>query len=242
LRKIFVLCLIFLLSELSGFEIKNNYLLLKSSTIEYIGSNQYPLIVSVAVLGSSFLLDKSIKKFVVNNQNKDINNFANLMNNFGDYKIVFPALAFVGTYGLVNKDDRIYQTTLNSFQSFFLAGSINLLTKFIVGRERPFGTDNQFIFRPFSFKNKFNSFFSGHTTIAWSVFTPFALAYHNPYLYLIPISVNFSRIYKNQHWLSDTLASTIVGFSSGYIIYQFKNDNNFKLYFSLNSISLSYKF
>ena len=242
MKKYVIIILFFFIAQLSAFSIKENYLNFKTSSFEYIKINKFPLMVSAGVLGSSFLFDRPIKNMVVNNQYKYLVNFTNFTNNFGEYKYVLPGLAFVGTYGLIAKDDKVYNTVKNSFESCFLAGGFNLATKFIVGRERPFGTNNQYVFHPFSIDNKYNSFFSGHTTIAWSVFTPFALAYHNPYLYLIPISVNFSRIYKNQHRLSDTLASTIVGFSSGYIIYHLNFDKKFKLNCSLNSVNLSYNF
>lgn len=242
MKKYVIIIILIFLSELSAFNLKENYLNIKSSTFEYAKLNKYPLLVSVGVLGSSFLFDRPIKNMVVHNQHKFMVHFNDFTNNFGDYKLVLPGLALVGTYGLISKDDKMYETVKTAFESCFLAGGLNLATKFVVGRERPFGTDNQYVFHPFSIDNKYNSFFSAHTTIAWSVFTPFALAYNNPYLYLIPISVNLARIYKNRHWLSDTLASTIVGFSSGYIIYHLNLDKNFKLNCALNSVNISYNF
>ncbi len=242
MKKYVIIIILIFLSELSAFNLKENYLSLKSSTFEYAELNKYPLLVSAGVLGSSFLFDRPIKNMVVHNQHKFMINFSDFTNNFGEQKLVIPGLALVGTYGLISKDDKMYGTVKTSFESYFLAVGVNLATKFVVGRERPLGTDNQYDFHPFSINNKYNSFFSGHTTIAWSVFTPFALAYDNPYLYFIPISVNLASIYKNRHWLSDTLASTIVGFSSGYIIYHLNLDKNFKLNCALNSVNISYNF
>ncbi len=242
LKKYFLLVLIFIVVNLSGFDLTKNFTDLKSASSQYYDSNKKIILISAGIFGSSLLLDRPIRNLAVRNRYRFLIDVTDFTNNLGDYQIVLPGLALVGTYGLIRNDDKIYQTVKNSFESCFIAGSLNLATKFIIGRERPFGTENQFVFHPFSLKNKFNSFFSGHTTIAWSIFTPFALAYQNPYFYIFPAVVNISRIYKNQHWLSDTIASTIIGFSSGYIIYHLNSDKKFKLNFTLNSVNLSYNF
>ena len=56
-------------------------------------------------------------------------------------------------------------------------------------------------------RHKHNSFPSGHTTAAFTLFTSFALAYKNRWLHLLaPICaglVGVSRVYLGQHYLND---------------------------------------
>jgi membrane-associated phospholipid phosphatase len=59
----------------------------------------------------------------------------------------------------------------------------------------------------FLFNNKGGptaSFPSGHTAVAFSIITPYAQIYHQPWLYTIPFAVGISRILaQDGHWASD---------------------------------------
>ncbi|GMT43306.1 MAG: hypothetical protein IEMM0003_0125 [bacterium] len=90
--------------------------------------------------------------------------------------------------------------------------------------------------------NNYQSFPSGDVTVAWSFITPYAVYYHQPLLYLIPLSVNIERIYKNAHWLSDTLMGTAIGFFTGYLFSTSHINNDFSIYTDGKTIDISWKF
>ncbi len=56
--------------------------------------------------------------------------------------------------------------------------------------------------------------------IAWSLATPFALEYDMPWLYGVAAATNLARIGSREHWLSDTVASSLVGYGIGRLFWQ----------------------
>jgi membrane-associated phospholipid phosphatase len=64
-------------------------------------------------------------------------------------------------------------------------------------------------------KRSDSSFPSLHTTIAWSVLTPIAQRYDAPWLYGVAALTNFARVTGRNHWLSDTVAGSALGYVVG---------------------------
>ena len=62
-------------------------------------------------------------------------------------------------------------------------------------------------FRPFTFKDAYFSFPSGHTVVAFSLSTVLAERIGNPWatagLYGAATACAVSRVYRQEHWLSD---------------------------------------
>ncbi len=72
---------------------------------------------------------------------------------------------------------------------------------------------------------EFNSFPSGHTTSAFSIFICLAFLVKNNYLkllcFLAATIIAFSRVYLSQHFLKDIIAGSIVGTSISTLFYYF---------------------
>jgi membrane-associated phospholipid phosphatase len=49
----------------------------------------------------------------------------------------------------------------------------------------------------------------------WAAVTPFAREYDAPWLYGLAALTNAGRIASREHWLSDTVASSFLGFAIG---------------------------
>lgn len=130
---------------------------------------------------------------------------------------MFPAVSLLTLSGYLTDNTKFTNASLTSLESGAVAGVITLSLKSIVGRKRPDSTSSNMTFKPFEINNKYNSFPSGDATIAWSMITPYAVYYHQPLLYLIPVAVDFERVYKNEHWTSDVIAGSVIGFSVGYL-------------------------
>ncbi len=71
-------------------------------------------------------------------------------------------------------------------------------------------------------RSSYQSFPSGHSLVAWATFTPFAESY-SKWIYLIPASVSFSRLYKNKHWMSDVVMGGGLGYLAGLYFHKRKN-------------------
>jgi len=154
-----------------------------SYTLDHI-NNRRSLTIFGTALGVSFLLDKRTRAYVINHQNSTLKNIANLSNNFGNGYILFPAAAALCSWGAFRNDPKLSETSITSIESGITAGLLSTVIKVTVGRERPYGTGNPFVFKPFRKDTLYHSFPSGHTVMAWSMITPYAVYYKQPLLYL----------------------------------------------------------
>jgi membrane-associated phospholipid phosphatase len=92
--------------------------------------------------------------------------------------------------------------------------------KYLVGRARPENNLGPNQFKSFSNVVGFDSFPSGHTIISWAVVTPFAEEYNAPWLYGVAAVTNLARVGSRQHWVSDTVAGSVLGYGIGHMFWQ----------------------
>ncbi len=198
-----------------------------SYTMSNIEKHKDGLLLFGAVLGGSFLADRGTKSYTTKHQNSTLHNTADFLNTFGKGYYMFPAATLLGVSGYYAKDDKLLNASITSMESGITAGLLSVGLKTITGRERPYATGDPFVFHSFSlWSDRYHSFPSGDVTIAWSMITPYAVYYHEPLLYLLPLGVNFARVYKNKHWVSDTVFGSGLGFATGYLFSEshlFKN-------------------
>ena len=91
--------------------------------------------------------------------------------------------------------------------------------KFAFGRERPGGSNGNTGFNLFSNSSGSDAFPSRHTIVTWAVATPFAVQYNAPWLYGVAAAANFARIGSREHWVSDTVAGSLLGYGIGKLFY-----------------------
>ena len=96
--------------------------------------------------------------------------------------------------------------------------------KYAVGRARPQAGLGSHQFQPFSGGVNNDSFPSGHAITAWSVLTPFALEYDAPWLYGVASLTNAARVGSRQHWLSDTVGGSLLGYGIGRLFWESNRD------------------
>ena len=146
-------------------------------------------------------------------------------NNFGDFffkyithlgdGIIFPVLIIVTLF-------LKFKWSLYFFTASLLTLLFMYLTKQLLfnGMPRPItffeNLENLYLINGVKV-HKSNSFPSGHTTTAFTIFTLLILISKNNYLKftfaLLAIIAGFSRIYLSQHFLIDVLAGAILGVS-----------------------------
>ncbi len=111
--------------------------------------------------------------------------------------------------------------------SFLLAliasGILTHLIKFIVGRARPNQSLDRFPwnFEIFNFHWHYHSFPSGHsqTLFASAVAFSFAFPKQAKWIYLLAASLAFTRVLLNQHFLSDVIMGSLIGYSVALIVF-----------------------
>jgi membrane-associated phospholipid phosphatase len=95
------------------------------------------------------------------------------------------------------------------------SGVANGALKTLVGRERPAFTDNPARFRPLNTKDRWQSFPSGHATVAFSLAASISEEAGRPWVtaatYGTAALVGWSRVYEDRHWTSDVVGGALVG-------------------------------
>ena len=133
-----------------------------------------------------------------------------------------PVLA-IGAAGLaaLNSSDPVLSRTGYAATE---AGGVAFLAvtglKYVFGRARPTQDLGNRDFKFLSSAGGHDSFPSGHTIISWAIATPFAEEYRAPWLYGVAAVTNLARIGSRQHWLSDTVAGSLLGYGIGQFFYQ----------------------
>ena len=135
------------------------------------------------------------------------------------------AAAFsVGMYaaGFVTGDSWLRGTGITLIQTLVSAGALNLALKVVAGRSRPYLNSGNGDFHPFSWKEEFFSLPSGHAVVAFSLSSVLSSRINNTWctvgLYTLAGVTAWSRLYSDDHWLSDVLLgsafSTAIGIAA----------------------------
>ena len=166
---------------------------------------------AVAVAG---LFDASLDRAVLRHQGSSA---IEQLTRAGKY---LPIAAFggAGLAALSEQDQRLSNTGIAALEAGATGLLVNEGLKYAVGRARPedgLGTTD---FDPFHRSDA--SFPSNHTTVMWATVTPVAKEYDAPWLYGVAAVVNAGRITSREHWLSDTVASSLLGYAIGDFFWQ----------------------
>lgn len=98
------------------------------------------------------------------------------------------------------------------------AGLFQQATKYLVGRARPVAGLGKDTFKSFSNQRNFHSFFSGHTTLAFTTAYAFGKQFKNPWLkgviYGVGLVPGISRIWDKQHWITDFVVGVVVSIAT----------------------------
>ncbi|MBI3365600.1 MAG: phosphatase PAP2 family protein [Ignavibacteriae bacterium] len=179
------------------------------------------MLTGVAIGGTIFLstVDESARSLALRNQSHVGNSLASFGTEFGREQ--YPLLGSAGLYitGLTFKSTSIRETGLMLFESIAFAGLTTLAIKSLVGRSRPFLDEGSYTFRGIQFQNEHLSFPSGHATVGFAISSLLAARIKNVYataaLYSAAAITAFSRVYNDEHWLSDVFFGAVIGTASG---------------------------
>ena len=167
----------------------------------------------------SSMLDKSADRFAINHAQSS---WLKTGNNIGN--VVLPLAAFTGAAAAaLDSSDPVRSRT--GYAAMEAGGTALLLgtgMKYVVGRARPTSGLGNSHFNLFggSAKDGTDGFPSGHTIIVWSLLTPFAEEYKAPWLYGAAAITNLARVGSRNHWASDTVAGSLLGYGIGKIFWE----------------------
>jgi membrane-associated phospholipid phosphatase len=102
-------------------------------------------------------------------------------------------------------------------QASLYAGAVTLILKTAIGRARPYMNEGKSSYRPFSsLLDKYHALPGGHTTTAFVISTVLSRNVEPTWLkvlvYLPAVITPISRVYQDQHWVSDNVLGGAIGF------------------------------
>lgn len=190
----------------------------------YVGGSIFRLdsrdaAVAGGVLGSTvvlFAVDEKVHEFFLQKRNRDLDVF------FSDYtdklgRIGYCEILSGGIYlsGLIAGSDGIRKTGRLLFEALAVSGTAVMAFRYGFGRARPYMEEGLFEFRHFHGTERYQSFPSGHTAVAFSVATVLAARIDEWWsyagFYSLASLVPLGRVYLDQHWSSDLLLGAAVG-------------------------------
>lgn len=175
------------------------------------------LILTSALLVSSFAFDIYTRDAAMKQRYTSFDRYFDRTNTVGEYQVVLKTIGSTMALGLVLRNKKLQQTSLNTIRSVLVTKPISDLSKRVFGRARPRLEKGNLSFYPSrsGAETTYRSYISGHTSTAWALVTPYAEAYSR-WLYVLPLSTAVARLYLDRHWVSDVVAGGVVGFFAGY--------------------------
>ena len=165
-----------------------------------------------AVLAAS-LLDKRVDTWAVNHQTPNWNRVGSVGNNLPLVMGAGAALLYAGMAG-----PETASTAETSLKAGAYAVGASFLTRFAVGRARPYQELGNAHFDGFNSGAFQSGFTSNHVSLAFALATPFAQKHDMPWLYGVAGLSALGRIQSRDHWLSDTVASAFMGYAIGTLV------------------------
>jgi membrane-associated phospholipid phosphatase len=184
-----------------------------------------------AVCGGTILLftvDQDARAFSQRNISTIGDNLADIGTQYGraGYGIALAGGLYAG--GLLFHASEVRLTGVMLLESIGFAGVTTTVLKSAFGRSRPYMEEGRFKFRGFQTADDYLSFPSGHATVAFSVSSILAARINRPMatvgLYTIAAVTSFSRVYNDEHWLSDVFLGAAIGTASGLTVASLHND------------------
>jgi membrane-associated phospholipid phosphatase len=213
-------------------------------------STQMDLVGSVLLIGAGYSIDNNVKNFSQKNLSSFNNYLFSIDNVYGSgYTLV--GIGGLYGYGLFFNDKEIRKIGLQTIEAVGYSGIIESVIKSVVGRSRPYTNEGKDSFHPINFSSANTSFPSGHSTVSFAVSTVLANNTDNLFLKIVCFCastlVDCARIYHNDHWFSDVITGSLIGYFSGNYVTNRASacelgSTNLSLNFSLTGIDLSLAF
>lgn len=170
---------------------------------------------SGALLAASFVFDERLRSVALANHSRTLDNVAGGADIIGTAGHIVPGLVATYVVSRVLGQRSFAAATLRVGISYAAADAVEALLKPAVGRTRPYLGREPLTFRPFSSNDDFHSFPSAHVVHIASLASAIAIEADRPWataLAAVAMTyVGVQRVYRDQHWSSDVVASGMLG-------------------------------
>ena len=167
------------------------------------------LLATSALVGGAALFDRTAGSYVSTHHNEP----ALKVLRQGGSALPYAEFGLAGATWLLHRGSRDGDVALASVEAGLSSVVLAETIKAVVDRSRPSEGRGA---ADFGHEKRFDSSFpSVHSALAWSVITPIAQRYDAQWLYGVAALTNAGRVAGRNHWLSDTVAGSVLGYVVG---------------------------
>jgi membrane-associated phospholipid phosphatase len=172
---------------------------------------------STALLATSFVFDERLRSVALAHRTRTLDQIAGGADIIGTAGHIVPGLVATYVVSRYLGDRSFASATLRVGMSYAAADAIEALLKPAIGRRRPYAGREPLTFRPFSSSDDFHSFPSAHVVHIASLTSAIAIEADRPWVTALAAVamtyVGMQRVYRDEHWSSDVVASGMLGVS-----------------------------
>ncbi len=180
-------------------------------------------LVTGCVIGGTALAltgDKDVRSVMLRNKRSDaFDVLLPLGNAYGNGALAVAAGAGLYFGGLLADHQGVRETGAMTIEALAYAGVITTVVKTVFGRSRPYTDEGPSRYRWFQLQNKYLALPSGHCTVAFAFSTVLSQQLDfipaTMLLYGLAGVTAFQRLYEDQHWFSDTVLGSCIGYFIG---------------------------
>lgn len=170
---------------------------------------------SSALLAASFVFDERLRSLALTHHTRMLDHVAAGADLIGTAGHIVPTLVATYVVSRVLGRRSFAAATLRVGASYAAADALEALLKPAVGRTRPYVGREPLTFRPFSSNDDFHSFPSAHVVHIASLASAIAIESDRSWATALAgvamTYVGAQRVYRDQHWSSDVVASGMLG-------------------------------
>jgi hypothetical protein len=174
------------------------------------------LLLGSAITLSSAVLDKPAERLAREHESSSV---LKRTIKFGD-ALPIAALGMSAVFAFDDSRPNLSDAGVASLEAGVGAYVASTGLQYAVGRGRPNSGAGISDFDPFSTKDQWHSFPSRHTTVMWAAVTPYAEEYGMSWLYGVAAITNVARVGSREHWVSDTVGGSLIGYALGHVAWQ----------------------
>lgn len=184
---------------------------------------------TVAVAGAfalSFLYDKDVRSDLAANRSRTLTSATNAGSSAGDPYLHIGVAALLYGAGALADHPRLMRIGEELGEALILSDATTLVLKDALGRARPLTGQDNGSFRPFQFKDNYDSLPSMHTASSFAVAHVLASETESVPVKILCYAgasfVGFSRLYQGKHWTSDVVLAAAIGELAGNAVTRYR--------------------